>query len=62
MSEQTDSQYLTTCDDCIHNEDCPCMWSKDCTTCILIQQKIEEKQYADLRLHRTGIKYAERVV
>lgn len=43
MSEQTDSQYLTTCDDCIHNEDCPCMWSKDCTTCILIQQKIEEK-------------------
>lgn len=42
MTELTDSRFLTTCEDCTHNDDCPCVWSIGCSTCILIQEKIEE--------------------
>lgn len=43
MNDQSDNQYLTTCEHCIHNDECPCMWSIGCPMCILIQQQIEEK-------------------
>lgn len=43
MTDQCDSRYLTDCEKCINNDECPCLWSIGCPTCILIQQTAEEK-------------------
>lgn len=43
MNEQRESQYLTDCENCVNNSECPCLWDIGCSTCILIQHQVEEK-------------------